>query len=136
MFGNSSPQRCPSCKGSGPSRGTTLNRCENCKGTGQHVQPESKENVLHQRITTCSDCGGRGPIIEETCPECHGTSQTTQDQTLTVQIPVGVEEGMATCQTRSAFRADKNIERSIRAPSSIEGQRPAGSHPHGSVSAP
>jgi molecular chaperone DnaJ len=89
------PQICASCKGSGAKPGTTPKRCENCKGTGQHVNRESKENVLLQRITTCRECGGRGSIIEELCPECHGTGETAQDETLTVQIPLGVEEGMA-----------------------------------------
>jgi molecular chaperone DnaJ len=58
------------------------------------VERESKENVVLQRITMCADCGGRGSIIEQTCPECRGTGETTEDETLTVQIPVGVEEGM------------------------------------------
>jgi molecular chaperone DnaJ len=89
------PQVCASCKGSKAKPGTTPRRCENCKGTGQHVQRESKDNVLLQRITTCSDCSGRGSVIEELCPGCHGTGETAQDETLTVQIPVGVEEGMA-----------------------------------------
>jgi hypothetical protein len=91
----SRPRACAPCKGSGAKPGTTPKRCENCKGTGQHVERESKENVLLQRITTCTVCGGRGSIIEQLCPECHGTGETTEDQTLTVQVPVGVEEGMA-----------------------------------------
>jgi molecular chaperone DnaJ len=86
---------CASCKGSGAKPGTTPKRCENCKGTGQHVERQSKETVLLQRITTCRECGGRGSIIEQVCPECRGAGETTQDETLTVQIPVGVEEGMA-----------------------------------------
>jgi molecular chaperone DnaJ len=89
------PQACASCKGSGARPGTTPKRCENCGGTGQHVERESKENVLLRRITTCRKCGGRGSIIEQVCPECHGSGETTQEETLTVQIPVGVEEGMA-----------------------------------------
>jgi hypothetical protein len=110
--------------GSEPIRETqVLNAVPLTKGRGQAgtphrsvaKTPKARDNMcnrsprktLHQRITTCGDCGGRGPIIEETCPKCHGTGQTTQDQTLTVQIPVGVEEWMATCQTKSAFRADK-----------------------------
>jgi molecular chaperone DnaJ len=89
------PQTCASCKGSGAKPGTAPKRCENCKGTGQHVERESKDSVLLQRITTCTECGGRGSIIEQLCPECHGTGETAEDETLTVQIPVGVEEGMA-----------------------------------------
>jgi molecular chaperone DnaJ len=91
----SRPQVCAPCKGSGAKPGTTPKRCEKCKGTGQHVVRESKENVVLQRISTCTECGGRGCIIEQLCPECHGTGETTEDETLTVQIPVGVEEGMA-----------------------------------------
>jgi molecular chaperone DnaJ len=89
------PQVCPSCKGSGAKPGTAPKRCEKCKGTGQHVERAPRKDILVQRITPCRDCGGRGSVIEQVCPECQGTGETTQEETLTVQVPVGVEEGMA-----------------------------------------
>jgi molecular chaperone DnaJ len=50
---------------------------------------------MFQQITTCAACHGRGSIIEQPCTECHGTGEVERDETLTVTIPVGVEEGTA-----------------------------------------
>jgi molecular chaperone DnaJ len=38
---------------------------------------------------------GRGTTIDDPCPECHGEGQILRDESLTVRIPVGVEEGTA-----------------------------------------
>ena len=48
-----------------------------------------------QQITTCSSCRGRGELIEQPCPECNGYREVEREETLTVNIPAGVEEGMA-----------------------------------------
>jgi molecular chaperone DnaJ len=48
-----------------------------------------------QTITTCPDCRGRGRIVDQPCPACSGRGQAEREDTLTVKIPVGIEEGTA-----------------------------------------
>ena len=42
---------------------------------------------------TCPTCQGRGEMIETPCPTCHGAGRVTRERTLSVTIPVGVEDG-------------------------------------------
>jgi molecular chaperone DnaJ len=88
------PQACPACHGSGAKPGTASRSCEGCRGTGQQRQTRMQGNVRMQTITTCPQCGGRGQIIDEPCSECEGRGQVARDETLVVQIPRGVHEGM------------------------------------------
>ena len=41
----------------------------------------------------CPSCEGRGEIIEDPCPSCQGAGRVTRERTLSVTIPVGVEDG-------------------------------------------
>jgi molecular chaperone DnaJ len=89
------PQTCAACKGTGAKPGTSPRSCEACHGIGQHRQTEQRGDVAFTRVTTCANCRGAGKIIEEFCPECRGRGEIERDETLTVKIPVGVEDGMA-----------------------------------------
>jgi molecular chaperone DnaJ len=89
------PQTCAARKGTGAKPGTSPRSCEACQGTGQHRQTEQRGDVSFTRVTTCANCRGAGKTIEEFCPECRGRGEIERDETLTVKIPVGVEDGMA-----------------------------------------
>jgi molecular chaperone DnaJ len=89
------PTTCSTCRGSGAKTGTTPKPCSICGGSGQRVTSRRQGNVTMQQITTCAACHGRGSIIEKPCPECRGQGEVTRDETLTVKIPVGIEEGTA-----------------------------------------
>jgi molecular chaperone DnaJ len=89
------PMVCQSCHGSGARPGTAPRPCAACGGTGQHVRSDRRGGVSVRQVTTCPDCAGRGSVIDTPCPTCGGTGQTRRDEVLTVQIPVGAEEGMA-----------------------------------------
>lgn len=91
----SRPTVCESCRGSGAKAGTTPRTCSKCGGSGQLVQSRRKGGVSLQRITTCPQCGGRGTVIDAPCPACGGTGRILRDETLTVRIPVGAEDGLA-----------------------------------------
>lgn len=87
-------RKCQSCDGNGAKGGTAKHACTACGGTGQHVQEKKESGVFMKQISTCHDCGGRGQIIDEICPDCAGTGETMHEETLSVQIPIGAEEGM------------------------------------------
>ena len=101
------PITCQSCGGSGARAGTNPRNCARCGGTGQLVRSQRKEGVSLQQITTCSDCTGRGTIIDTPCPQCAGTGKAARDEVLTVRIPVGVEEGTALRVPGHGLPADK-----------------------------
>ena len=90
-------QVCTACKGSGAKPGTQPRTCNACNGTGRQTRSrrEDRGGVLIQQVTTCTLCRGRGRIIDQYCPECGGSGEVEREETLTVNIPVGVEEGMA-----------------------------------------
>lgn len=93
----SRPVACRACRGIGSEGGAEPKKCEACNGTGRITRSsrQEKEHLLIQQISTCPVCHGRGSIIEHPCPVCHGSGSEEQEETLTVKIPRGVEEGMA-----------------------------------------
>jgi molecular chaperone DnaJ len=44
-------------------------------------------------VAECHTCRGRGAIIEEKCPNCAGGGRLSQEMTLAVEIPPGVDDG-------------------------------------------
>jgi molecular chaperone DnaJ len=86
---------CTACNGTGAKDGTAWHACAACDGTGQNMQQKTEGGVFLRQISTCPDCGGRGQLIDEPCSNCTGSGQTADEEILTVQIPVGAEEGMA-----------------------------------------
>lgn len=90
---------CAACKGTGARNGTAPRPCPQCQGQGRQVNETHRAGgdgeVRVQRISPCPACQGRGQLIDQPCPACAGSRQTWSDETLTVNVPVGVEEGMA-----------------------------------------
>lgn len=89
------PETCPACRGSGARSGTQPHPCAACGGSGRQVKSRREGNVNFQQVSTCPACHGRGSVIDHPCPECGGGGIVERDETLTVTIPPGVEEGMA-----------------------------------------
>lgn len=91
------PATCHACHGTGAEGGAAPKTCDTCKGSGRITRSsrQEKEHVLIQQISTCPVCYGRGSIVEHPCSVCHGSGQEDHEETLTVKIPQGVEEGMA-----------------------------------------
>ncbi len=100
MHGGEEPVRvdrlvqCTACQGSGAKAGTAPRVCENCHGSGREMKSGHEGGVMFQRVTTCPACHGRGSFIDQPCPDCHGRGQFERSETITVKVPVGVEEGM------------------------------------------
>jgi molecular chaperone DnaJ len=89
------PGPCPACGGSGAKAGTSPRTCDRCGGSGRLVTTRQEPGVSVQQITTCAACHGQGVVIDEPCLDCMGRGAVETTETLTVTIPVGVEEGMA-----------------------------------------
>jgi molecular chaperone DnaJ len=80
---------CDSCNGTGAKKGTSPVKCSTCGGHGK-VRASQGFFTIER---TCHKCGGRGEIIKDPCPDCHGSGRITKERTLSVNIPAGVEDG-------------------------------------------
>jgi len=80
---------CDSCNGSGAKPGTTPSQCPTCGGAGR-VRASQGFFTLER---TCPNCQGRGEVITDPCGSCGGSGRTTQERTLSVNIPAGIEDG-------------------------------------------
>jgi molecular chaperone DnaJ len=90
------PVACPTCRGARAKPGTQPRKCERCGGSGRQVSTsERKRGVTLRQITTCPACRGEGTIIDQPCPECSARGQVEREETLTVKVPPGIEEGAA-----------------------------------------
>jgi molecular chaperone DnaJ len=99
---------CAPCQGSGAKAGTSPEACKACGGTGRHMTERKEGAVSVRQITVCSACLGRGTIIREVCPTCGGGGSVEREETLSLSIPVGVEDGM---MLRVAGRGEPSRER-------------------------
>lgn len=86
---------CERCHGYGTADGKPPTTCPACQGSGQQVTAQQKGNMVVRQISPCPVCHGRGKVIDQACPDCGGRGEVEKAESLTVTIPVGVEEGMA-----------------------------------------
>ncbi|HEY3385902.1 MAG TPA: molecular chaperone DnaJ [Saprospiraceae bacterium] len=84
---------CTTCKGSGAKDGA-VKSCQTCGGSGVVRQIRSTFLGQMQTTTQCPTCHGSGSIVVEACPKCRGEGRTLEDETIDIDIPAGVEDGM------------------------------------------
>jgi molecular chaperone DnaJ len=88
--------RCRECGGSGAAPGTKPRKCTVCDGQGQTRRVYS-QNRFSTIVTMepCRTCQGQGQIIDTPCSNCKGSGRAKQVKKLKLEIPPGVEDGMA-----------------------------------------
>lgn len=86
-------RECGDCSGSGAAPGTFPTTCSDCNGTGElrQVRRTMFGNVMTASV--CPRCSGTGREILSPCPRCSGRGRVAETETLTVQIPAGVDDG-------------------------------------------
>jgi molecular chaperone DnaJ len=47
-----------------------------------------------QTVTTCPGCNGEGSVVTAKCTSCKGEGRVFGEETVTIDIPAGVQEGM------------------------------------------
>jgi len=80
---------CDDCTGSGAKAGTTPTSCRTCGGVGK-VRASQGFFTIER---SCPACQGRGETIDTPCPSCNGAGRVMRERTLSVTIPIGVEDG-------------------------------------------
>ncbi len=83
------PGVCDMCHGNGAKPGTRPRVCPVCAGSGVTTSNQGSFSFAEP----CRNCQGVGEIVDEKCPECHGTGGVTKVRTLNVRIPPGVADG-------------------------------------------
>ena len=87
------PRVCETCEGSGAAPGAGPVRCEECGGAGA-VQQVAR-SIFGQVLTTtaCPACDGLGTRVLNPCARCAGQGRREVTEKVTVDVPVGVDEG-------------------------------------------
>jgi len=80
---------CTTCHGSGASPGTSPETCRQCGGRGQVMHSQGFLMIA----TTCPICRGEGRVVRTPCKTCQGQGTTTEEETLQVTVPAGVDDG-------------------------------------------
>lgn len=85
---------CNTCAGSGAKDRNSVGTCKTCQGSGYVRQV--KNTFLGQMQTTvgCPNCNGTGQQITSHCGTCRGDGYVMGEDTIEIQIPAGVAEGM------------------------------------------
>jgi molecular chaperone DnaJ len=88
---------CSSCHGIGSKPGTNPETCPDCRGIGQVKRVQQSIFGRYTSTTTCSRCRGRGAVISDPCPQCHGNGRLKVKRKISVVIPTGVDDGYRLC---------------------------------------
>ena len=85
---------CHVCGGRGTQNASDVKTCPTCNGTGR-VQHVSGGGFFRQVSTSvCPNCKGSGKVVNNPCSNCRGTGIERVRETIKVNIPAGVSEGM------------------------------------------
>lgn len=85
---------CTTCNGSGSKDKNSMQTCATCHGSGQVRRVQNTFLGQMQTVTTCPTCNGEGSTITAKCVSCKGEGRTYGEETITIDIPAGVQEGM------------------------------------------
>lgn len=85
---------CQQCDGSGAKDKSSVQTCGTCGGSGQVRRVQNTFLGQMQTVTTCPNCNGEGLTITAKCGNCKGEGRVYGEETLSLDIPAGVQDGM------------------------------------------
>jgi molecular chaperone DnaJ len=85
---------CDVCDGSGAKDSNAVSTCGTCRGAGYVRQVRSTFMGQMQTTVTCPTCNGSGTTVTANCSKCKGDGVIYGEETIDLDIPAGVEEGM------------------------------------------
>ncbi|HET6993618.1 MAG TPA: molecular chaperone DnaJ [Chitinophagaceae bacterium] len=85
---------CNTCSGSGAKDKNSVQTCSTCGGSGQVRRVQQTFLGQMQTVTTCPTCNGEGSTITSKCTVCRGEGRVYGEETVSMDIPAGVQEGM------------------------------------------
>ncbi len=75
-------------------QGTTYKTCPTCKGTGQVTRVTNTILGRMQTASPCTTCGGAGETIDHKPADADANGLVVKEETVSIKIPAGVEDGM------------------------------------------
>ena len=81
--------KCGGCNGNG---GERVN-CSTCNGEGFIIQRIGTGLFVQMIRQACGSCGGNGFTYKTTCGTCHGKTTVKTNETVSVKLPHGVDDG-------------------------------------------
>lgn len=85
---------CNTCDGTGAKDKSSFSTCKTCGGSGAVRRVTNTILGQMQTTSTCPTCSGEGSTITSKCNTCHGDGVTRGEETISINIPAGVSEGM------------------------------------------
>ncbi len=85
---------CTTCSGHGAKDKNSIQTCGTCGGSGQVRRVSNTFLGQMQTVTTCPTCNGDGTSITTKCGSCKGEGRVYAEETVSIDIPAGVQEGM------------------------------------------
>lgn len=85
---------CTTCSGSGAKDKGSVQTCGTCNGSGQVRRVQNTFLGQMQTVTTCPTCNGEGTTVTAKCTSCKGDGRVYGEETVSLEIPAGVQEGM------------------------------------------
>ena len=85
---------CTTCNGNGAKDKNSLQNCTTCLGSGQVRKVTNTFLGQMQTVTTCPTCNGEGATVTAKCGSCKGEGRVYGEETIAIDIPAGVQEGM------------------------------------------
>jgi len=85
---------CKTCDGTGAKDRSSVQTCKTCGGQGAVRRVTNTILGQMQTTSTCPTCNGEGTTITAKCTVCHGEGVVRDEETISINIPAGVSEGM------------------------------------------
>ncbi len=85
---------CDTCAGSGAKDGSSYNTCNTCGGQGAVRRVSNTFLGQMQTTVACPACHGAGRTITSKCTTCKGEGRAYGEETITIDIPAGVTDGI------------------------------------------
>ena len=85
---------CDTCGGNGAKDKGSIQTCGTCGGRGQVQRVQNTFLGQMQTVQTCPTCNGEGTTVTAKCGSCKGDGRVYGDETLSLDIPAGVQDGM------------------------------------------
>lgn len=85
---------CHTCDGTGAKDKSSVHTCKTCGGSGSVRRVTNTILGQMQTTSTCPTCNGEGVEITARCTTCRGEGLERCEETISINIPAGVSEGM------------------------------------------
>jgi len=85
---------CHTCDGTGAKDKSSIQTCKTCGGSGAVRRVTNTILGQMQTTSTCPTCNGEGTTVLSKCTVCHGDGVVRGEETISINIPAGVSEGM------------------------------------------